>query len=187
MAEQPPSQPPPPTQPPPPSQPPPPQPGMPPPAAGYTPPAGPSGPRSGFWRRVGAAVVDGILVAIPVNILAALFGLDTFSVTGTDAPAYQALSTLAGWAYGTYFEGSGAGQTVGKKLLNIRVIDFATGGPLGYPKAFVRQLVKLVSGIVCGLGYLWMLWDREKQTWHDKVATTVVVPTDAYPVSSWPG
>jgi uncharacterized RDD family membrane protein YckC len=188
MADQPPSQPPPPTQPPPPSQPPPPQPGMPPPAAGYTPPAGPSGPRSGFWRRVGAAIIDGILVSIPVSILGALFGIGPFSdTTGAGSTAYQALATVVGWAYGTYFEGSGAGQTVGKKVLNIRVIDFATGGPLGYPKAFVRQLVKLVSGLACGLGYLWMLWDREKQTWHDKVATTVVVPTDAYPVSSWPG
>jgi uncharacterized RDD family membrane protein YckC len=44
-----------------------------------------------------------------------------------------------------------------------------------------------LSGIVCLLGYLWMLWDKEKQTWHDKLATTVVVPTSAYPVESWPG
>ena len=171
----------------PPSQPPTPQPQGPPPTAGYTPSTGPSGPRSGFWRRAGAALIDGILLAIPVNILAALFGVDTFGYTGADAPSYQALSTLAGWAYGTYFEGAGAGQTVGKKVLNIRVIDFRTGGALGYSKAFVRQLVKVVSAIPCALGYLWMLWDREKQTWHDKVATTVVVPTDAYPVSDWPG
>jgi uncharacterized RDD family membrane protein YckC len=32
-----------------------------------------------------------------------------------------------------------------------------------------------------------MIWDKERQTWHDKLATTVVVPTSAYPVSSWPG
>ena len=32
------------------------------------------------------------------------------------------------------------------------------------------------------LGYFWMLWDREKQTWHDKFANDVVVPTSAYPV-----
>jgi len=33
----------------------------------------------------------------------------------------------------------------------------------------------------------WMLWDREKQTWHDKFANDVVVPESAYPVESWPG
>jgi hypothetical protein len=31
-----------------------------------------------------------------------------------------------------------------------------------------------------------MLWDKEKQTWHDKLANDVVVPVDAYPVASWP-
>ena len=38
-----------------------------------------------------------------------------------------------------------------------------------------RAAMKLVSGAVLGLGYLWMLWDAEKQTWHDKVAKTYVV------------
>jgi uncharacterized RDD family membrane protein YckC len=35
--------------------------------------------------------------------------------------------------------------------------------------------MKLVSGVALGLGYLWMLWDPNKQTWHDKVAKTYVV------------
>ena len=43
------------------------------------------------------------------------------------------------------------------------------------------------SGIPCFLGYFWMLWDSEKQTWHDKMAITVVVPTSDYPVAAWPG
>jgi uncharacterized RDD family membrane protein YckC len=37
--------------------------------------------------------------------------------------------------------------------------------------------VSIVSAIVFLLGYLWMLWDPEKQTWHDKAAGSVVVPT----------
>ena len=40
---------------------------------------------------------------------------------------------------------------------------------------------------MCYLGYFWMLWDGEKQTWHDKLATTVVVPVAYYPVDKWPG
>ncbi len=39
-----------------------------------------------------------------------------------------------------------------------------------------------MSAIVLLLGYLWMLWDKENQTWHDKMATSVVVPVSAYPV-----
>ena len=34
-----------------------------------------------------------------------------------------------------------------------------------------------ISGQICYLGYLWMLWDGKNQTWHDKVAGTFVVRT----------
>jgi uncharacterized RDD family membrane protein YckC len=90
-------------------------------------------------------------------------------------------------AYFTYFEGTASGQTVGKKALGIRVIDFRAGGSIGHGRAFIRWIGRLVSSIACLLGYLWMLWDKEKQTWHDKFANAVVVPESAYPVESWPG
>ena len=45
----------------------------------------------------------------------------------------------------------------------------------------MRYFGRWVSAIPCLLGYFWMLWDKEKQTWHDKFATDVVVPVDAYP------
>ena len=90
-------------------------------------------------------------------------------------------------AYLTYLEGSASGQTVGKKAMGIRVVDFQTGGPIGYPRAFIRWIGRYVSAIACLLGYFWMLWDREKQTWHDKFANDVVVPESAYPVERWPG
>jgi len=101
--------------------------------------------------------------------------------------ASYVIGLLVDFAYFSYFEGSPSGQTIGKKLLSIRVIDFQTGGPIGYPRAFGRRLGKILSGIACLLGYLWMLWDREKQTWHDKLVASVVVPTSAYPVERWPG
>src|SRR5919205_1285514 len=90
-------------------------------------------------------------------------------------------------AYLTYLEGSPSGQTVGKKAMGIRVIDFRTGGSIGYGRAFIRWIGRYVSAIACLLGYFWMLWDKEKQTWHDKFANDVVVPESAYPVESWPG
>ena len=54
------------------------------------------------------------------------------------------------------------------------------GGPIGYSRALVRFLMRIISGAVFYLGYLWMLWDKEKQCWHDKAANDVVVPADAY-------
>ena len=144
----------------------------------YQPPAGtgPSGPRASFGRRLVAIIVDGIIIGVVVLVC--------YLISRVLADIVAILLTLG---YYTYFEGSGSGQTVGKKLLGIRVIDFSAGGPIGYGRGFVRQLARILSGLVCYLGYLWMLWDREKQTWHDKLATTVVVPESAYPVQTWPG
>ncbi len=42
---------------------------------------------------------------------------------------------------------------------------------------------RYLSALVLYLGYFWMLWDHEKQCWHDKLASDVVVPISAYPVS----
>ena len=133
---------------------------------------GASGPRAGFWTRFGAAFIDGLIIGVPANII----GLAISPALG------QALSILAAIAYFTYFEGGPTGQTIGKKALGIRVIDLATGGPIGNSRAFIRYIGRFVSTIVFLLGYLWMLWDPEKQTWHDKFAGSVVVPVDAYPV-----
>ena len=137
---------------------------------------GPSGPRAGFWRRFAAAFVDGVLLGILNGIL--------ISAAGSGG---RAIGILIAAAYFTYFEGSPSGQTVGKRALGIRVIDFGAGGSIGYGRAFIRWIGRYVSAIVIFLGYFWMLWDKEKQTWHDKFANAVVVPVDAYPVTNWPG
>jgi uncharacterized RDD family membrane protein YckC len=131
-----------------------------------------SGPRSGFWRRFAAAFVDGLILTIPNLIFLAAF----------DYAVANLLSLIVGIAYFTYFEGGPTGQTLGKRALGIRVIDFKAGGPIGYGRGLLRYVARFLSGIVFFLGYFWMLWDPEKQTWHDKIAGTVVVPVDAYPV-----
>jgi uncharacterized RDD family membrane protein YckC len=136
---------------------------------------GPSGPRAGFWRRFVALLVDGIALGIVTGILAAFMSQN----------AANGISTLVGLVYFAYFEGT-SGQTLGKKALGIRVIDFGTGGPIGIGRGFIRYIGRIVSTIVVLLGYLWMLWDKEKQTWHDKFANSVVVPESAYPVEKWP-
>jgi uncharacterized RDD family membrane protein YckC len=138
--------------------------------------SGPSGPRASFGRRFVAYLVDAILLGIVYGIIYAI-----------DTTLGQVLGLVLSLAYFTYFEGSPSGQTVGKKALGVRVIDFATGGPIGYGRGFIRWISRILSAIPCLLGYFWMLWDKEKQTWHDKLATSIVVPESAYPVSKWPG
>lgn len=119
---------------------------------------------AGFWIRFGGALIDGILLGIVNRILTGATGQGTGTVIGI---------VIAG-AYFTYFHAS-TGQTLGNKAVNIKIIDQSTGSTIDYGRALIRWLVSYVSGFVILLGYLWMLWDPSKQTWHDKAASTVVV------------
>ena len=69
------------------------------------------------------------------------------------------------------------GQTIGRKMMNIKVVDQRTGDTLSMGKAIGRYLfASFISGFFY-IGYLWMLWDENSQTLHDKVVDAVVVPT----------
>jgi uncharacterized RDD family membrane protein YckC len=132
---------------------------------------GPSGPRAGFWQRFAAYIIDSIIIAIPFVIL----------LVALKAVGY-AFGILIEIAYFTYFFGGPDGQTPGMKVMGIRVLDFSgAGGPIGYGRGFIRFIGLIVSGLVIYIGFLWMLWDKEKQCWQDKFANTVVVPVSAYP------
>jgi len=125
----------------------------------------PTSARAGFWRRFVAAFVDGIVLSVAYFVFLGF----------TSENGASLLNFLIGIAYYTYLEGS-SGQTLGKKALGIRVVDLGGGGSIGFGRAFIRYIGRIVSAIPLLLGYFWMLWDKEKQTWHDKFANSVVVP-----------
>ena len=139
--------------------------------------SGSSGPRANFGQRLVALIVDGILV----GIVGVILQLALHSTLG------GLVSLVIGVAYYGWLEGSPSGQTVGKRLMGIRVYDFRQGGPIGTGRAIGRYFAKILSALPCLLGYFWMLWDGEKQTWHDKLVGSVVVPASDYPVDNWPG
>jgi uncharacterized RDD family membrane protein YckC len=140
---------------------------------------GASGPRAGFWARFGALFIDSIVIVIIPVIVFAIGGAT--NSRGLIALGYV-VAVVGGIAYYVYFEGGPSGQTLGKSAMGIRVIDFNTGGPIGYGRALLRWIGRIVSSFLCYLGYFWMLWDKEKQCWHDKMANDVVVPVQYYPV-----
>jgi uncharacterized RDD family membrane protein YckC len=99
------------------------------------------------------------------------------------------VAITAGFLYNGLLDGGAAGQTIGKRALRIRVVDDATGGLLGPQRGLTRALLPLAFGVASILGDqtfafaalastldgLWPLWDRRRQTWHDKSAGSVVV------------
>lgn len=133
----------------------------------------PSGPRAGIGLRFVALFIDGVILLVVQLVFLLVLGQGIARLVGL----------VLGIAYYTYFESQPAGQTPGKKIMSIRVIDFETGGPIDSSRALIRSLVRMASGFVCLVGYIWAFFNKEKQTWHDLAARTVVVPTSAYPVS----
>ena len=68
------------------------------------------------------------------------------------------------------------GQTWGRKIVGVKVIDATDGTPIGVWRALGRQLFEgTISSWIFYLGFWWMLWDDQNQTWHDKAVNSVVV------------
>ncbi len=59
-------------------------------------------------------------------------------------------------------------------MLGIKLIDEQSGQPIGAGKCFLRQICHILDGL-CYIGYLWPLWDAKKQTFADKIMTTIVI------------
>lgn len=140
---------------------------------------------AGFLPRLGGAVIDGVLLAIVSWVLRLLVGPDLFAL-GLPPPLSwlfgdSLVGALVNAAYFTFFHATAAGQTVGNRLLGLRVVDLRDGGPIPWQRALARWAVSHVSALVIGIGYLWMLWDPRRQTWHDMVAGTLVVQDRYYP------
>jgi uncharacterized RDD family membrane protein YckC len=136
----------------------------------------PSGPYQGgvlttaqyaSWiQRVGAYLIDFappvIVALIFVRISVAIFMIVW-------------LAGLGWTIYNRWFQAGTTGQSLGKKVLNMRLVSEETGQPIGPLMAFVRDICHFVDGIICDIGYLFPLWDAKRQTIADKIVKTVVV------------
>ena len=121
---------------------------------------------AGFFPRLVSLIIDGVILVIVQVVL----GLILASIS---PQLGNALGTLIAVAYQVYFFTS-TGQTPGMKLMSIKLVN-ANGELLSIGQALVRFVVAIFSGMILVIGYLWMLWDANKQTWHDKAAGSFVV------------
>jgi uncharacterized RDD family membrane protein YckC len=131
-----------------------------------------------WWRRAAAFVLDGVLV----GAAGALVGAVPLALSSSYPAALAILSPIATLAYFTLSHGSRRGQTLGDRAVGIAVRNAADGGRATYGQAFGRTfMVMLFSGLWFLGGFvdfLWPLWDRKRQAWHDKIAGTIVVRSD---------
>ncbi|MFV2039933.1 MAG: RDD family protein [Acidimicrobiales bacterium] len=147
-----------------------------------------------FGARLGALIIDGLILGIPLGILNAIVTASVpTEITGCtingraglcESPtaggaAIILLVVLAGFAFQVFFWWGklvgGTGQTPGRMATNIRVVDLRTGQPIGAGRAIGRGFFSFISAFMLLLGYFWMLWDNNNQTLHDKVVNSVVV------------
>ena len=123
-------------------------------------------PYASWIQRVGAYLID----VAPIIILEIIFSriLVVYVLV---------LIASLGWTiYNRWYQAGTTGQSLGKKLLNLRLVSEETGQPIGMLMAFVRDICHIIDSVICFIGYLFPLWDSKRQTIADKIVKTVVIP-----------
>ena len=135
----------------------------------------------GFLTRLVAYIIDSIIVTVVGFIILAIFGLSPFGMPqGGAEVTFTAMNTIGlllvivwSWGYLIVFW-SVRGQTPGKMIMGIKIIS-TDGGSIGVGKSILRLIGYVISAVILYLGFLWIIWDKDKQGWHDKIAGTYVV------------
>ncbi|MFE7975327.1 RDD family protein [Streptomyces shenzhenensis] len=165
-------------------------------------PGGGPGPRvASMGRRFGARVIDFVILFIIYIIFAAVGVAGSLGAVKDCDPNAADYNTCINNAGSDFMSGFGAvigvlaiagllyewlmtglvGATLGKLAVGLRVVKADTGQKPGMGSAFIRWIIPMVGGFVCGIGqlivYLSPFWDKSgrQQGWHDKAASTMVV------------
>ncbi len=112
--------------------------------------------RAGFWVRFGSLLIDFVMIWI----IAGICRLGALTV-----PLFAAYCIVM-WAL--------RGTTIGGIVCGLRIVRL-DGRPVDWSTSIVRALGGFLSILPAGLGFIWVAFDDERQSWHDKIAGTVVV------------
>lgn len=128
-----------------------------PPIAGYA-----TGGYAGFWKRVAAAFIDGLIL------------LAAGMVLGTVTSGGDLLGIVVSWLYAALLESSSKQATLGKMALGIQVTDLE-GNRISFGRATGRHFGKIISTLVLFIGFIMAAFTDRKQTLHDIMAGCLVV------------
>ena len=125
----------------------------------------------GFFRRLAAMVYDSfLLVALwffATALLLPLNGSRAFSSEQVFYPIY--LFAVSFVFYGWFW--THGGQTLGLKAWKLKVLTLEQQ-PLSWKQAFVRFICAIFSLLLAGLGFFWLIWDKNSYAWHDYLSKT---------------
>ena len=149
---------------------------------------------AGFSSRAVAIIIDFVIIsvvsAVTVAALSLFFGIPSVQrfidwlngvlpgiinvfAAFTSPPFGAIFFLLFQYLYFVFFF-STTGQTVGKAVMGLRVVT-VDGQRLGVKRSFIRTLCYTISLAPLGLGFLWVLGEDRRKTWHDKIARTYVL------------
>jgi uncharacterized RDD family membrane protein YckC len=121
-----------------------------------------------WGQRVGAYLIDWA----PIIVLELIAGISHVPILSI----LVALASLAWWIYNRCIQAGRTGQSLGKKTLHLRLISENTGEPIGTGMAFARDICHILDSLACYIGWLFPIWDAKRQTFADKIVSTVVIP-----------
>ena len=125
---------------------------------------------AGRLHRFAAFIIDIVIISVIIVVLNALGVIDLGEPSATDQ-LIEAVITLGYYIlFTTVF-----GATLGKMALGMKVVE-ESGQKAGFFRVLIRETIgKVVSAIILFLGYIWILFDGNRQGWHDKIGGTFVV------------
>jgi uncharacterized RDD family membrane protein YckC len=142
-------------------------------------PAGQVFEYGGFWLRFVAKFIDGLIVGIPVFVLAVVvgFGSAAGGISPQGEAVFQLLLQLVYYALGgiyTILFVALKGTTPGKMAVGLKVVRVDGSAP-GFGLATGRFFAEILSGLICYIGYIMAAGDAEKRSLHDHICGTRVV------------
>ena len=131
---------------------------------------------AGLFRRLAALVYDAILLLAVLFVATALVLPLSGGEAITHNPLFSTWLLLVSFFFYAWSWVHG-GQTLGLRTWHMR-LERLDGGPIGWWQALLRFLSAIPSWALFGLGYLWILVDRDKLAWHDRISETRIVRID---------